>query len=120
MGKTSRKMKSIFVILLAALILSGCKEEEEKWGCDSEPYKTVNNVEANFIYGQGFKNLGEGDATICNIEIVPEEILLMSEEAGWDGIDVIISGDLHKGRPPQSFEETPSYITLTEIKLPEK
>ena len=113
-------MKSIYVILLASLILSGCKEDEDKWGCNSEPYKTLSNVEANFIFGQGFKIRGDGSATLCNIEIVPEEILLMSEEAGWDGIDVIISGDLHKGRPPQSFEETFPYITLTEIKLKEK
>ncbi len=109
-------MKSIYVILLTSLILSGCKEDEEKWGCDSEPYKTVSNIEAKFKDGKVIE-FGEDGCGICNIEMVPKEIFLLSEESGWDGIDVIISGNLHKPKPTPYFYRKPSYITLTEINL---
>jgi hypothetical protein len=113
-------MKSIYVVLLTAWILFGCKKEE-KWGCDSRPYKTVRNVEAKLYFGEllDLKEYGDNFA-YCNIAMVPNEIILISEEAGGEGIDVIVSGDLHKGRPPQSLEINPSLITLTEIKLLEK
>ena len=68
-------MKSIYVILLASLIFSRCKKEEEKWGCDSEPYKTVSNVEAKFKDGKVIE-FGEDGCGICNIEMVPEEIFI--------------------------------------------
>jgi hypothetical protein len=110
-------MKSIYVILLASLILFGCKEEEEKWGCDSEPYKTVSNVEAKYMAGK-VVDFGEDGFGICNIEMVPEEIFLLSDESGWAGIDVIISGNLHKPMPPRYHEGNSPFITLTDIKLP--
>jgi hypothetical protein len=113
-------MKSICVILLTALILFGCREE---CGCDSEPYRTVNNVEAKLyfenVYILVIKEHTDSFA-FCNIEIVPEEILSMSEEAGLEGIDVIVSGDLHKECKLKMDAETPPSITLTDIKLPEK
>ena len=112
-------MKLIYVILLASLILFGCKEEEAKWGCDSEPYKTVSNVEAIYMAGK-VVDFGEDGFGICNIEMVPEEIFFLSEEAGWDGIDVIISGNLHKPKPPDYHRLHYPYITLIDIKLWEK
>jgi hypothetical protein len=112
-------MKSIYVILLAPLILFGCKEEEEKWGCDSKPYETVSNIEAKFMRGNVIE-FGDDFFGACNFEMVPEEILFLSEESDWDGIDVIISGNLHKPKPPRYNAIYYPYITLTDIKLPEK
>ena len=108
-------MKSIYIILLALMILPGCKE---KCGCEAEPYKTVNNVEAKLLLGYilQLKELGD-DFGFCNIETVPEEILSMSEEAGLEGIDVIVSGDLHKECKLKMDAVSPPSITLTEINL---
>ena len=112
-------MKSIYVILWAALILFSCKE---KCGCESEPYKTVSKVEANFRHNVGLLYIHNEDESfeICNSDIISDEIITMSEDAGWEGIDVIISGDLHKWCKLKLDAVTPPFITLTKIKLPEK
>jgi hypothetical protein len=113
-------MKSINIFLLAALILISCKE---KCGCDSEPYRTVNNVEAKLYFENVYILVIKehaGSFAFCNIEIVPEEILSISEEAGLEGMGVIVSGDLHKECKLKMDAETPPSITLTDIKLPEK
>ncbi len=108
-------MKSIYVMLSVALILFSCKE---KCGCGSEPYKTVNNVEATLYYGVHLEI--HGGFVICNKEILPEEIKLMSIDARLEGINVIVSGDLHKGCKDKMESEIPPGITLSEIILPEK
>ena len=94
-------------------------QKEVKCGCESEPYKTVNNVEAKLYYGIYLNIQNHGGFVICNEEIVPEEILLMAEDAKFNGIDVIVSGDLHKGGTEGRLVIL-SGITLTEIKLPKK
>ncbi|MFW5761822.1 MAG: hypothetical protein ACOCXH_12665 [Cyclobacteriaceae bacterium] len=111
-------MKSIYVILWAALILFSCKE---KCGCESEPYKTVSEVEANFLHNVGLYIHNEENLfAICNLNIISDEISSIAEGATWEGINVIVSGDLHNRCKGQSLSITPPFITLTKIELPEK
>jgi len=112
-------IKSIYAILLAALVLFGCKKEEE-CGCESEPYKTVSNVETKLYYGIYFNIENHGGFAICNKEIIPEKIKLISLDAKSEGINVIVSGDLHRGCKDKMDSEIPPGITLSEIRLPEK
>ncbi len=90
-----------------------------KYGCEAEPYNTVSNVEAKLLYETVYLNTASSGYIICNREIVPEEILTMSLDTTFIGINVIVSGDLHEGGIEGRWV-TPSGITLTKIKLLEK
>jgi hypothetical protein len=110
---------TIIITLTAVNPLQSCKEE---CGCASEPYKAVSNEEAIYFYF-GSLNFLENPGityTICNTDIVPEEIQLKAEDAWRDEmgtLNVVVSGELHKGcNVKMSFYRDPG-ITLTDIKL---
>ena len=108
----------IIVIILLAITFSRCSEE--KCGCDAKPYKTVNNVEATLLHNVGlYLPEEENMFEICNLNTIPEEVQSMSEDAMPEGIDVFISGDLHKGCKDKMHSVILPAITLTEIKLPD-
>jgi hypothetical protein len=109
----------IIITLTAFNPLQSCKEE---CGCASEPYKAVSNAEAKYFYFGSLNSLENPGTTytICNIDILSEEIQLRAEDAWRDelgSINVVVSGELHKGcNVKMSFYRDPG-ITLTDIKL---
>jgi hypothetical protein len=109
----------IIITLTAFNPLQSCKEE---CGCASEPYKAVSNAEAKYFYFGSLNSLENPGTTytICNIDILSEEIQLKAEDAWRDelgSINVVVSGELHKGcNVKMSFYRDPG-ITLTDIKL---
>jgi hypothetical protein len=113
-------VKAIIIItLIMVTSFQGCKEE---CGCETEPYEIVTNVEAIYHYVgilSFLENLGT-TYTLCNKDIVPDEIQLKADNAWKDelgSINVIVSGELHKGcKVKMSFYQDPG-ITLTDIKL---
>jgi len=108
----------IIVIILLAVTFARCSEE--KCGCEAKPYKTVNNEEATFLHNLGLYLLEEENMfEICNLNTIPDEIQSLSEDAMPEGINVFISGDLHKGCKDKMHSMIAPAITLTEIKLPD-
>jgi hypothetical protein len=112
----SHILKILIVISLTSPFLQNCKKE---CGCAAEPYKTVSNVEAKYYYDITIIFLEDTGTSysICNLDIVPEEIQLKAESELLDGINVIVSGKLHEGCEAKMESIIPNGITLTEIKL---
>ena len=109
-------LEIIIITLVTVTILQSCKKE---CGCEAEPYKTVSNVEAKYYYDISLYFLEDLETlfAICNLNIVPDEIQLKAKNELLDGINVVVSGELHKGCKDKMESLIPNGITLTEIIL---
>lgn len=111
-------LRLFIVSFLTILAIQACKE---KCGCDADPFNEISNIEAKYYYGMKLVIYESENYEVCNEDIIPNEIQILSEVAMSEGLNVVVSGKLHEGcRGKLQHWVDPNAITLTEIKLSEK